>query len=261
MAMRQREKIARLERSAAAWEAGAVGERATGAVLAALDPADWSVLHDVRWPGRARANIDHVAVGPGGVFVIDSKNWSGAVNVKNGVLRQNGYSREKEVDGVSRAAQAVRELVRDTPVYGMMCFARDESVDETLRDVMVCSTANLHAVLTARPVAVPADQVRRVAALLARSLETAGTTPTRSTRKERGRTKAQTRSGPSGWRVLAFFVTVALMIAALQTGLATKAADSIAELIVGSVVEDPSNEEPAKKKSKKQSRGERRAEG
>lgn len=106
IAKRQREKIARLERSAAAWEAGAAGERATGEVLAALDPVEWSVLHDVRWPGRARANIDHVVVGLGGVFVIDSKNWSGKVEVKNGVLRQNGFSREKEVAGVAESAIA-----------------------------------------------------------------------------------------------------------------------------------------------------------
>ncbi len=115
-ARRMREKIARLEKSVAAWEAGSAGERTTSAVLARLDPSLWSVRHDVRWPGRSRANIDHLAIGPGGVFVIDSKNWSGQVLGKNGVLRQNGYSREKAVVGAAEAAIAELELVPDVPV-------------------------------------------------------------------------------------------------------------------------------------------------
>src|SRR5687768_5763316 len=109
-AARTREKIQRLEKSAAAWEAGAIEERATGEVLARLDPAQWSVIHDVRWPGRERANIDHVAIGPCGVFVIDSKNWSGKVAVKDGVLRQNGYLRDKAVAAVSESAIVVLHI-------------------------------------------------------------------------------------------------------------------------------------------------------
>ncbi len=103
----RREKIQRLERSAAAWEAGAVGEQATGQVLARLDPKVWTTWHDVRWPGRQRANIDHVVVGQPGVFVIDSKNWTGSVTIADGVLRQNGRSRESAVVGVAEAGIAV----------------------------------------------------------------------------------------------------------------------------------------------------------
>lgn len=73
-------------------------------------------LHDVRWAGRARANIDHVVIGSLGVFVIDSKNWAGSVAVKAGVLRQNGRSREKDVVGVAEAGVVILELVPDVPV-------------------------------------------------------------------------------------------------------------------------------------------------
>lgn len=45
------------------------------AALADLDPKVWTVLRDVARPGRPKANIDHVAVGPAGAFVIDAKNW------------------------------------------------------------------------------------------------------------------------------------------------------------------------------------------
>src|SRR5688500_611754 len=97
-AERTREKAERLERGGDSWERGAEGESATARVLAALPP-DWVVLHDLRWPGRRFANIDHLVIGPGGVFVVDSKNWTGRVAVDGGVLRQNGRSREKAVAG------------------------------------------------------------------------------------------------------------------------------------------------------------------
>ena len=64
------------------------------------------MFHDVRWPGRRRANLDHVVVGPSGVFVVDTKNWSGRIEVRVGVLRQDGRSREKAVTGVADAARA-----------------------------------------------------------------------------------------------------------------------------------------------------------
>ena len=84
-----RRKLVAAERRQLAWEAGAEGERLTAKALAAL-PAGWVVLHDVHWPGRPLANLDHIAVGPGGVVIIDSKNWTGKVQVRDGTLRRTG---------------------------------------------------------------------------------------------------------------------------------------------------------------------------
>lgn len=39
------------------------------AVLARV-PREWTLLHDVAWPGRPAGTIDHVAIGPTGVFVL-----------------------------------------------------------------------------------------------------------------------------------------------------------------------------------------------
>jgi hypothetical protein len=244
-----REKVARLERSAAAWEAGAAGERATGGVLAGLDPEVWSVLHDVRWPGRMRANIDHVAIGPAGVFVIDSKGWSGHVAVKNGVLRQNGYSRDKEVAGAAEAAIAVLKLVPDVPVQPVICLVRDEPLDGWVRDVMLCSTGNLRTMLATRPPVLSPDDVRRVAARLGSVLQQARpvSAPSPGSTSKRSPRKPKARTGPSGWRVVAFFVVVALMFGALQTGLWTKASEVIAEHVVDLGTEDDPVEKPVKK--------------
>jgi hypothetical protein len=57
---------------AVAWRRGAVGERRTARLLGPLERQGWAVLHDLAVP-RSRANLDHLVIGPGGVFVIDSK--------------------------------------------------------------------------------------------------------------------------------------------------------------------------------------------
>lgn len=166
-ARRQREKAERLARSAELWEKGAQGESATASILATLAPEDYTVFHDLRWPGRRYANVDHVVIGPGGIFVIDSKNWSGVITVQRDVLRQNGRLREREVVGAAEAALAVAQMipsVRVDQVHPVLCFTRDEQVAGFARDVMVCSTSTLLWMLSSRPPVLPAE-VRRVAAL------------------------------------------------------------------------------------------------
>jgi hypothetical protein len=105
------ERAQRAERAAEMWGRGQVGEQTVGVRLESLRPYGFDVLHDVRWPGRPRANVDHVAIGPPGILVVDAKNWSGRVTVRDGVLRQNGYRRERAVDGVRQAGHDVAGLL------------------------------------------------------------------------------------------------------------------------------------------------------
>ena len=60
---------------ARSWYQGALGEIAVAGVLALLGP-EWTVLHSVP-VGRADTDIDHVVIGPAGVFTINSKNHAG----------------------------------------------------------------------------------------------------------------------------------------------------------------------------------------
>ena len=150
VAKRQREKAERLMRAAELYERGADGEEATARALAALPQEQWDRFHDVRWPGRKFANVDHVAVGPGGIFVIDSKNWSGRVDVRDSVLRQNGYQREATVASAAEAAIAVSLVVPDLTqqlAVPVLCFVREDPIQGWARDVMVCSTSNITAML------------------------------------------------------------------------------------------------------------------
>ncbi|MEW6474295.1 MAG: nuclease-related domain-containing protein [Actinomycetota bacterium] len=64
----------------ACWERGAAGEELTARLLAPLADVGWTVLHDRRVPGSP-ANIDHLAIGPAGIFVIDTKAWRGELRL------------------------------------------------------------------------------------------------------------------------------------------------------------------------------------
>lgn len=168
---RARERADRLLRRAELFEKGAEGESRVAQALSALGP-DWTVLHDHRWPGRQLANIDHVVIGPGGIFVIDSKNWSGDLRVVDHVLRQNGRSREKAVASAADAALAVSELAGpySHAVRPVLCFAREEEMSGWARDVMVCSALNVVHMLTSRPDVLEPAHVRDSAMRLDLSL-------------------------------------------------------------------------------------------
>jgi hypothetical protein len=163
-ARKAREKARRLDAVADRWERGAEGESQTAAALATLGPG-WVIWHDVAWPGRRYANIDHVVVGPTGIFVVDSKNWSGSISIRDGVLRQNGYGREREVAGCAEAAIAIGGLVPEhvAACRPVMCFVHPQALSQQIRDVTVCSTSNLVSTIAGGPTIFDANQVSLVA--------------------------------------------------------------------------------------------------
>ncbi len=88
---------------------GAVGESRTAALLGSLSSFGFHMLHDRRWPGSSSANIDHLVVGPSGVFVIDTKSWSGEVTVDEQGLWQGQACRDDVLESVQRLADLVRD--------------------------------------------------------------------------------------------------------------------------------------------------------
>lgn len=109
--VRLRRQLEHAERAAELWGAAEAGERSAADRLSLLIPGGWFLLHDVHWPGRLLANLDHVLVGPGGVVVVDSKNWTGSVAINDGILRQNGYTRQPAVEAALGQAAAVAALL------------------------------------------------------------------------------------------------------------------------------------------------------
>jgi hypothetical protein len=68
-----------------AWRRGALGEQRTARLLASLERHGHQVFHELAIPGSV-ANVDHLVVGPTGVFVIDSKRYRGHLHYSAGRL-------------------------------------------------------------------------------------------------------------------------------------------------------------------------------
>ena len=117
--------------STKAWNVGALGEELLGNRLNEIASDMLRVLHDRRIPGT-RANIDHLAVTPTGVYVIDAKKYKGRprLKVEGGLLRARAEkllvgTRDctKVVDGVLKQVEVVRTVTGDdVPVHGVLCF-------------------------------------------------------------------------------------------------------------------------------------------
>lgn len=117
--------------STKSWDTGALGEERLGSRLNEFASDTLRVLHDRRIPGT-RANIDHLAVTPTGVFVIDAKKYAGRPHLKieGGLLRPRveklmvgRRNCTKLVDGVLKQISIVREVIGDeVAVQGVLCF-------------------------------------------------------------------------------------------------------------------------------------------
>jgi hypothetical protein len=144
---RAREKLGRLgalivrmtaePQSTKVWKQGGAGEvLAAARLIELLNGHGVKLLHDRRIPGHGRANIDHIAIGPGGVTVIDTKTHHGKVRVarvggllskRRSVLMIAGRNQTSLVDAVERQIELVRTALAGAgedkaDVRGALCF-------------------------------------------------------------------------------------------------------------------------------------------
>ncbi|QHK21197.1 NERD domain-containing protein [Pseudarthrobacter psychrotolerans] len=143
------------ERATKSWDAGVVGERLVTDRLSGLIPHGWYLLNDVHWPGRPKANLDHVLVGPGGVVVVDAKNWTGEVTVSAGVLWQGRFARTQSVDGALAQCAAVASVLAPPHrrfVRPLICLAgQPDLFGITNSDVAVAGVDHVVAAVLALP--------------------------------------------------------------------------------------------------------------
>jgi hypothetical protein len=101
---------------AIAWRQGAAGERRTARLLDPLERQGWVVLHDLAVPS-SRANIDHLVIGPGGVFVVDSKQYRGRLQLDpSGRLWHGRYPLAATLQAVSFEADQAALVLTDPDV-------------------------------------------------------------------------------------------------------------------------------------------------
>jgi hypothetical protein len=96
---------------ARAWQRGAKGERHTARLLDRLGRDGYVVLHDLAMPDSP-ANLDHLVIGPCGVFVIDSKQWTGHVHQSaDGLVWHNHYRLDRTLDSIRWQAETLGRLL------------------------------------------------------------------------------------------------------------------------------------------------------
>lgn len=119
------------------WLKGAAGEHRVAEALTGLSEHFVYALHDRAIP-RSRANIDHIAIGASGVYVVDAKNYPGA---SIALRREGGWGRPVQetlvvrgrrrndlVAGLAAQVFAVEESLggdsslTHLPVTGILCF-------------------------------------------------------------------------------------------------------------------------------------------
>jgi Nuclease-related domain len=101
---------------AVAWRRGAAGERRTARLLDPLERQGWAILHDLAIPG-SRANLDHLVIGPGGVFVIDSKQYRGQLPLDaSGRLWHGRYPLAPALRAVDFEADQAAQVLPDPDV-------------------------------------------------------------------------------------------------------------------------------------------------
>jgi Nuclease-related domain len=71
------------------WARGAAGERATAEILRRLPARRWVVLHDLALTD-SRTNVDHLVIGPTGVWVVDTKAYRARVRARWGRVLVGG---------------------------------------------------------------------------------------------------------------------------------------------------------------------------
>lgn len=117
-----------------AWGTGARGEELLGQRLDEFSSPRVRILHDRKIPGT-KTNLDHIAVTPAGVHIIDAKNYSGRVKLQTSgnlftqrsqKLLVGSRNCTKTVAGMHKQMGIVHAALYaagiQVPVAGMLCF-------------------------------------------------------------------------------------------------------------------------------------------
>jgi hypothetical protein len=126
--------LAGVRPSTARWGVGGRAEERVGQLLTEAVGRRGIVLHDRAIP-RGRANLDHIAVVPSGVWVVDTKRYRGRVRrgrppgrlFGRRTLLVNGHDRGRLVTGALRQRALVQSAAgAEVPVRAVLCFAGAE---------------------------------------------------------------------------------------------------------------------------------------
>jgi hypothetical protein len=221
--------IVKISKDAVSWLRGLNGELEMASRLQVLGD-DWTVLHSIPIGDRG-SDIDHIVVGPTGVFainakrLIDAKVWvSGARLLVDGRKREylrNADYESTRVEHVLRAAGIPLPVLPVVAICGAKSVRIRSNPAWNGRNIGVAKAASVVKRMLRRPAKLSPSQVARVAAVFSdskawtRKPVTGGPTPevlAAFAHIERGVTRWNAAIGSIGFAIL-----LAMLIAAMGT--------------------------------------------
>jgi hypothetical protein len=160
------------------WRQGAEGERATAKALRPLTREGWVLVNDIQ---TDRGNIDHVLIGPSGVYLLETKKLGGVVSVADDKLRlrwrdapDDGYVLDRVGVRARGQAAALHERFRAAGIRPgwlqavvVVWAPFEQRVVDADRTLWVHG-AELATVLRSRPTRLGEQDIAEAAALLSR---------------------------------------------------------------------------------------------
>ena len=159
-------RVLRVHTDERAWRRGADGEERVAQSLSRL-PHGWYVFHDLTVGSRG-ANLDHVVIGPGGIFVLNTKNLSGNVWIAERAFLHNGRKtnylsaakREGQI-ATQRLSRAAGLPIVAVPV--LVVFADRITIKAPPADARIVEGANIRRWFARQATVLAPDQARAVA--------------------------------------------------------------------------------------------------
>ncbi|MFD0637737.1 nuclease-related domain-containing protein [Catenulispora yoronensis] len=163
-------KVLGIRTEATSWEVGAAGERLVGHRLDLLNARGWNVLHSVTL--KSGADIDHILIGPAGVFTINTKHHPRArITVNGDFTRVNGHLHPYVRNSRHEAASATKRLSaacgRPIHVRGLVAFVGMDSLDVKAApaDVLITPGKRIERLFQSMPQVLSPDVQARIFAV------------------------------------------------------------------------------------------------
>lgn len=154
-----------------AWRVGSGGEETVGAKLDKLEKHGWQVLHAIP-VGDGDTDIDHVVIGHGGVYTLNTKTHPGGkIWVGKHQVRVNGFATDYLRKSRAEAARATKLLtaavgfqvaVRPTLVFLTGSVIPNITIKQQPEDVLILDRMDIPGALRRAPRRLAPEQVAAI---------------------------------------------------------------------------------------------------